>query len=278
MGKLKLNSFGKRVVTALIMALLGFFIIYKGTPLVEVSALLIGILLAWEWSKMIPNKNQSFYMGSYVFSLVCCLAYASIWSLGILVLTTLFVWFKSKGEEKRKLLTLGVVYISVGVSSVVWLYQDGGALALLWLLLVVWGMDIGGYVVGCSLKGPKLMPKISPNKTYAGLFGGLLFAVLFSAGLVCVVDHVYRETMLGYVDYAEYMAELKSMYLTTSLLAMLFGFISQVGDFIESAIKRNVGVKDSSDLIPGHGGVFDRFDALVFAAPVAYASFVFWFM
>ncbi|MFV0627111.1 MAG: phosphatidate cytidylyltransferase [Alphaproteobacteria bacterium] len=277
MEKPKLNSFMKRSITSLVLVLFVFGVIYVGTPLLEITALLVGILLAWEWSNAVPNKNKTFYLSSYIFSLVSCLAYPSYWALGAVILTALFVWFKSKEEEKRKLLTLGVGYIAVGVSSVVWIYQISGPWFMLWLLFVVWGMDTGGYVVGCTLKGPKLMPKISPNKTYAGLFGGLLFSAIFSSILVFVFDYINREATLSYVSYEEYMDGLKTMYLTTAGLAMVFGFISQIGDFVESAIKRNIGIKDFSDLIPGHGGVFDRFDALIFAAPVLYLSLVLWF-
>ncbi len=163
-----------------------------------------------------------------------------------------FVGYKAKGENKRFLLVLGVPYISLGLASLMWLYQEGGLYFLLWLLFVVWGMDTGGYLVGSKLKGPKLMPKISPNKTWSGLIGGLLFSVLGGSLVIW------------------YAGNFEEVYIIMAVWALIFGFISQVGDLVESAIKRNVGVKDSSALIPGHGGVFDRIDALIFVAPFAY--------
>lgn len=276
MEKLKLNSFTKRSLTSLVLVSLGFGIIYVGAPLIEMAALLIGVLLAWEWCNAVPNNNKTLYLNSYIYALVACLAFPSYWSIGVVVLATAFVWLKAKGEAKRKLLTLGVAYIAVGVSSVVWIYQAAGIWTLLWILFVVWGMDIGGYVVGCTLKGPKLMPKISPNKTWAGLFGGLVFSALFSSLLIFAFDSFSRESALQFVDYDQYMADLKNIYISTAILAMIFGFVSQVGDFVESAIKRNIGIKDFSNLIPGHGGVFDRFDALIFAAPILYVTIIVW--
>ena len=110
--------------------------------------------------------------------------------------------------------------------------------------------DIGGYVFGCSLKGPKLAPKISPNKTWAGLLGGIFLAVVISYGICWYFD-------AGAVVNA---------YIT---MAAALAVIAQIGDLIESAIKRHLGLKDSSNIIPGHGGIFDRVDGLIFAAPFA---------
>jgi phosphatidate cytidylyltransferase len=116
----------------------------------------------------------------------------------------------------------------------------------LWLLFVVWAVDVGGYLVGCSVKGPKLAPKISPNKTWSGLFGGMGLAAL-----------------IGWGGAYYFGWENSSFYV---YLAAVLAVVEQIGDLIESAIKRVAGVKDSSDIIPGHGGVFDRVDGLIFTA------------
>ena len=127
----------------------------------------------------------------------------------------------------------------------------------MWLLLVVWSVDIGGYAVGKTVKGPKLAPAISPNKTWSGLAGGMAFAAAVGGAFAYYV---------GWPDYNNYMA-----------VAALLAVVEQIGDLIESAIKRKVGVKDSSNLIPGHGGVFDRIDGLIFTAPVLLVCIVLYF-
>jgi phosphatidate cytidylyltransferase len=116
------------------------------------------------------------------------------------------------------------------------------------VLLVVWVTDIGGYFAGRGIGGPKLWPRVSPKKTWAGAIGG------FAASLVVAVGFA----VLG-------------LGKTSALLflAALFSIVSQLGDLFESAVKRRFGVKDSSQLIPGHGGLLDRLDGLVAAVVVA---------
>ena len=163
-------------------------------------------------------------------------------------------WIKSGDENRRNLLVLGVPYISIGVGSVIWLYELVGFLVTFWFLLVVWAVDIGGFVVGCNLKGPKLAPKISPNKTWSGLIGGVLFSVVTSIIFCYFIGASQHNLFYG-------------------VLAAMIAVVAQIGDLVESHIKRSLNLKDSSDLIPGHGGVFDRVDGLIFAAPLVFLLF-----
>ncbi|MBS0236350.1 MAG: phosphatidate cytidylyltransferase [Proteobacteria bacterium] len=117
---------------------------------------------------------------------------------------------------------------------------------LLWVCCVVWATDIGAYLVGSLLGGPKIYPSISPKKSWTGLFGGMVFAL--------VTSYLLYLTMPIPVSY----------YLM--MTAPLMAIIAQIGDFFESWMKRHFGVKDSGNLIPGHGGILDRIDGL---APVA---------
>lgn len=123
-----------------------------------------------------------------------------------------------------------------------------------WILLMVWGMDIGGYFAGKLIGGPKLLPKISPKKTWAGLVGGIVLAIVIN-------EYIY--TFVSSVSEFE-MAITKPQWWICGLIAIW----SQVGDMVESAIKRHFSVKDTSGLIPGHGGLLDRVDGLVFVAPI----------
>lgn len=120
---------------------------------------------------------------------------------------------------------------------------------VLMVVFTVWVNDIFAYLVGCSIGKHKMCPTISPKKSWEGLFGGLLFAV-------------------GFAMAAGYMME-GNIYLWGGL-GLAIALAGVVGDLLESKIKRECGVKDSGTLIPGHGGVLDRFDALLLAAPVAY--------
>ena len=123
-----------------------------------------------------------------------------------------------------------------------------GFAALFFVLLVVWAADIGGYFAGRGIGGPKLWPRVSPKKTWAGAVGGfagsLGVAVLFAAAGV-------------------------GKMLPLLALAAFLSVISQLGDLFESAVKRHFGVKDSSQIIPGHGGLMDRLDGFVAAVVMA---------
>lgn len=273
-NKENLSPIMKRMITVSLLVPFVLSVLIVGSPMVEMMVLVVGILLSWEWAKIVPSKKPEVYMGSYIFTLVAAICFPREWAVLAMVITTLFVYCKAKGEGKRGLLTLGVPYISLGLGCLVWYYQAAGLLFLLWLLFVVWGMDSGGYLVGSKLKGPKLMPKVSPNKTWSGLVGGLIFSAIGGSLIVWYTSYMYKDVALMFVNNQEYARDLLGVYVYLGLIAIVFGFISQVGDLIESAIKRNVKVKDSSNLIPGHGGVFDRIDALMFVAPFAYLWFI----
>lgn len=243
------SDFLRRTVTALIMAPVVIGVILFEFPYYNLLLLAVGAMLSWEWSNMVAADKKATYASIYTLSMATAVMLQSMFGiLLMIVLATIVIAFKSRGEKHRKLLMLGVPYISLGIGSLMWLMIVFSAWAVLWLLFVVWAVDVGGYVVGCSVKGPKLAPKISPHKTWSGLFGGMLLASLVGWGLA----YVFQWPECKYYG----------------LVAMVLAIIEQIGDLIESAIKRKVGVKDSSDMVPGHGGVFDRVDGLIFTAPV----------
>jgi CDP-diglyceride synthetase len=149
---------------------------------------------------------------------------------------------------RRRSLGWGVLYCGLPVLALtVVRRQHEGVGWTLWALALVWACDIGAYSAGRTIGGPKLAPRISPNKTWAGLIGGVAAASAFGAAM-----HVWAGLPLR-------------MTLATPLLAV----VSQGGDLYESWMKRRAGVKDSGNLLPGHGGVMDRLDGLVPVAPLA---------
>ena len=145
-------------------------------------------------------------------------------------------------------LALGIFYCGLPVLALIVLRrQEWGLLFAFWAMALVWATDIGAFFAGRAIGGPKLAPRLSPNKTWAGLIGGMI-----AATVLAIVLHAGEGLPLRYV-------------FATPLLAML----AQAGDLYESWLKRQAGVKDSGNTLPGHGGVLDRIDGLVPVAPVA---------
>lgn len=253
MEKSKINSFAKRLISAVVLIPVVVGCVMYGYTSMYLLAMLGAALLSWEWATMVPNKRSPFYAVTYFFIAVTAILLGSFegW-IGSMVAALALVFLRTGDEKHRWLLLLGIPYISIGIWALVEIYTLYGAQMVLWFLFLVWGVDIGGYVFGCTLKGPKLAPKISPNKTWAGLFGGMILAMAVSYG-VC--------WYFGAADWSIF-----KFYL---VMAAILAVIAQIGDLVESAIKRYLGLKDSSNLIPGHGGFFDRVDGLIFAAPFA---------
>lgn len=148
----------------------------------------------------------------------------------------------------------GGFYVTLAITSMAWLrLQDTDGRLVIWLFFAVWAMDVGGYFVGRGIGGPKLAPTISPKKTWAGLIGGVLLSGIVSLAFALLLD--IGNPLL--------------MPLAGGVLAI----VAQLGDLYESAVKRALDAKDSGTLIPGHGGILDRVDGLVFAAPVLVFAF-----
>jgi phosphatidate cytidylyltransferase len=136
-------------------------------------------------------------------------------------------------------------YVVLPLIALIWLRQDEGygLVAVLWLLTMVWAIDICAYFAGRLIGGPKLAPRISPKKTWAGLIGGMAGAVALSLGFSIWLD--------------------EGSAVILAIVALGLTVLEQAGDFAESAMKRRAGMKDSGTLIPGHGGILDRVDGLI---------------
>ena len=296
----KMGAMIKRVVAAIVMIPIAIVTLYVGSPFVEVLAFVVGGLLAWEWANMLVAPHlSSRYVTAYMISLATAIwAYNPTLIITIMAVISLLVWLMAEKEKHRRLLTLGVAYISIGVASLIWMYRsfdpsegnfdpryNYSFIMTAWFFLMVWSMDIGGLVVGCNLRGPKLAPKISPNKTWSGLLGGILLAISVSIIFMYFCTQImdipfYDFSKFRYISFAykplqihyEWMVDSQLFY---AVLAVFVAILAQIGDLIESAIKRRAGVKDSSKLIPGHGGIFDRVDGLIFASAFIYVFFVY---
>ncbi|BCJ85297.1 phosphatidate cytidylyltransferase [Effusibacillus dendaii] len=147
---------------------------------------------------------------------------------------------------------VGTIYIGLSFHYVLRLRElPEGLLLLQFVLFTTWATDIGAYFVGRALKGPKIWSSISPNKTVSGTIGGLL-----AAGLIGVLFSFVLHSDVSLLNWV--------------IVALIVSVAGQAGDFVESGLKRSMDVKDSGTILPGHGGMLDRFDSLLFAAPIAY--------
>ena len=144
--------------------------------------------------------------------------------------------------------SLGVVYVAIPAAALVVIRSDPtfGMASLVWIIALVVAADTGGYLVGRTVGGPKLAPRISPNKTWSGLAGAVVGAALAGLCTAFILNHT-------------------NVWMLT-LISAGIGLLEQGGDLVESAFKRHFGVKDTSQIIPGHGGVLDRVDGLLAVA------------
>lgn len=216
-------------------------------------AVVASLFMMAEWSDLQGVDPRTKRIAQYALSVPLALtAPASLileihdfFTLGLLGGAAFFV----ASTTRRPQLALGIVYCGLPVMALMLIrrQEEWGLDWTIWALALVWATDIGAYFAGRSIGGPKLAPAISPNKTWAGLIGGVL-----TASLLAIVMN--RQFGLPW-----------RMTLATPALAVL----AQAGDLYESHLKRRAGVKDSGNILPGHGGILDRLDGLVPVAPAA---------
>ena len=256
----------QRFWTALLLApfvLAGLFLL--SSELFKLFVALIILLAGWEWANLSGLVSVNARLG-YVALIAGSLALINYgvpiaWfdtgmlvSVGFWILALFWVMrYPQVGgwQQGWQRLLIGLMVLLPCWMALVSIQQrDGGDLFLLMLLLLVWGADIGAYFAGKTWGRAKLAPKVSPGKTRAGLFGGLAACALIALGFV-----LYLELELAVAVYL-------------LLLSVIVGLASVLGDLFESMLKRHRGIKDSSQLLPGHGGILDRIDSITSAAPL----------
>jgi phosphatidate cytidylyltransferase len=241
-----------RVMAALVLAPLAIAIAYAGGWLWAALVTLVAIGLYVEWLMIVGGAREKRVVASGVAALAIagfCLASGRLdASLVVLALGLGAVALLS--PERRQWTATGFVYAAAAqvASILVRFDQTSGFAALMLVLLVVWVTDIGGYFAGRGLGGPKLWPRVSPKKTWAGAIGGFAASLVIAAGAVALGAGKTGPLLL---------------------LGAALSIASQLGDLFESAVKRRFGVKDSSHIIPGHGGLLDRLDGFVAAVVLA---------
>lgn len=246
----------KRLLSALVLVPIALACLWAGGVAWVLLVILAGITVAVEWAQIC--RLRPFELpGTLLPVMVAATAVLTAAGYGVAALAALIVVGAAvaagaaRGGQGSRWLAGGIVYVGVAAIATVWLRLRGpaGLGNMLFVILIVWASDSGAYLFGRLVGGPKLAPRISPSKTWAGAVGGLAFAVL--AGLLVAVGFVGAPSPL------------------VALVSIALGTASQGGDLLESAIKRHFGAKHSGTLIPGHGGLLDRLDGVLAAAPVA---------
>jgi phosphatidate cytidylyltransferase len=255
----------QRVITGVILApivIAGIFL------LADIHfALFIGFIIvvgAWEWANLAGLEGKSVYV--YAAGIGLCLVLAwrlpALWvlSIGCLWWCLALIFVVRYPKDTRvwrgmwQRCVIGVLVLVPAWASLQQLktYEQSNFLILL-LMFLIWGADIGAYFSGRAFGNKKLAPEVSPGKSWAGLYGGMLTAALIVLAMTFASSDLQFESALWWQFFA---------------VCMLVMLVSVLGDLSESMFKRNRGIKDSSNLLPGHGGVLDRIDSLVAAGPV----------
>lgn len=248
------SSLGLRTLSALVMIPAALLLFYLGGWVLALGLLIAGILMYHEWLGITGGEARVtgavLAVGLFATLVLVVLGRLDVaWLVALATVPAAGAAALSRGRS-APWAAAGAAYVIVPLVAILWLrvHHPQGLAFTYWLLAVVWATDIGAFFVGSRVGGPRLAPRISPRKTWSGLLGGML-----AAALVAV--------LLGWG------LGLGLATLALALLGAALAAWSQMGDLTESAVKRRFGVKDSGSIIPGHGGILDRVDGLVFAAP-----------
>jgi phosphatidate cytidylyltransferase len=245
----------RRLLTAAVLMPLALGLAWVGGLLWAAAIAALAALALWEWQRMVcPSAWITTVLAALIaaggsFALVIAGPGAALLVVATGAIASATTAIRNVGLGTALVLAIGVVYIGLSTLALVHLREipEAGFAALAWLLIGIWASDSAAYAAGKIIGGPRLAPRVSPNKTWAGLAGAMAGPAL--VGLV-----------LGLIWPGAPAAGL------LALLGLAIGLVGQAGDLLESAAKRHAGVKDSGQLLPGHGGVLDRVDALLAAA------------
>ncbi|SFU74151.1 phosphatidate cytidylyltransferase [Bradyrhizobium arachidis] len=241
-----------RVLAALVLAPLAIALAYAGGWLWALLVTLVSIGLFAEWL-MVVGAGSTALTGAGTIAIammgLCVAAGALKTAIIVGCIGGVIVMLIARG--KFVWAATGFAYAAAALLASILVRKDlaNGFSALMFVLLVVWATDIGGYFAGRSIGGPKLWPRVSPKKTWSGALGGFMASLAVAGGFAaCGIGKA----------------------IPLLLVSAILSVVSQAGDLFESAVKRRFGVKDSSHLIPGHGGLMDRLDGFVAAILMAW--------
>lgn len=248
-----------RVASAAVLAPIVLGAGWLGGPVFAGLALVAGVIMAWEWTRLVGGAGRTQVMlALYTAAVIvaCAGAYGGYVNetaaATALFAVTAFVVAPRQGRRSGALFACGVAYVTLPLIAFITLRGDPGwgLWCVVWLLVLIWTTDTAAFFAGRAIGGPKLAPAISPKKTWSGACAGT--AAACAAGLIFAWS-------LG----------LPNMWIV-GLASVVLSVLGQGGDLLESALKRRFGVKDAGNVIPGHGGMLDRLDSLVVAGTAAW--------
>lgn len=252
----------KRILSSVILIPILYLIVWKLLPAFFVGLVAVAAAIGqYEFYRMVQNKGIKplaplgialGFLLVLIFPGMNGIVYMTL-TLLLITLTRLFSSRPVEGAiEDISVTFLGIYYVALLFAFQVAIRMGAdGKSWLVFMYLVIWASDTGAYYAGTNLGRHKLYPKISPHKSVEGLIGGVLAAM--------AVAHLCRVWFLPVLTVKE-----------ATLLGFILVVAGTLGDFVESLLKRSAGVKDSGNIIPGHGGMLDRMDSMLFAAPVLY--------
>ncbi len=239
-------------MSATVVAPLAILAVLFGHWVLLLTVAAASALLAEEWSLMSAPRSPLRVSAPMTCTVVVAVFaayfdyYVLAWTLAAAAAVICALIARGAAERPADA-AFGALYVAIPCVALIWLRASPqGRDWTILLLVVTWSADIAAFAVGNTLKGPKLWPRISPNKTWSGFFGGLAAAVAASI-IVALCFHIRLSVAAA------------------ALMGLVGGLATMGGDLLESVLKRRFGVKDSGDLIPGHGGLLDRVDGLMFA-------------
>ena len=280
----------KRAVTAIILVGYAFAMLYLGTAVHYgfLDALIMSFAFVGTY-EMYHTFRKSEYKNSWGAPLLLCVAIYPLWYFlgykGILIALSLSIClalavftFKAEMELKDLLATIfSLIYPMALVSLAFALSREcpcGGTFAISFAIFLPVFSDTFAYLVGSTLGKRKLCPSISPKKTVAGAIGGLLGSVLCAVTFFLLFD-LYAVIPVGYVSFSDSVAVRAVVFV---VLGLVGGVLAEIGDLAASRIKRTMNIKDFGNIFPGHGGVLDRLDSIMFTLVMFFTAFTFMYM
>lgn len=263
--------FIKRLISGIILVLLSILIIGRGGILLWFSTLVLSLVGLYELYKALKLEGKfPAYLGYictliyYLLILYNCEEYIMLLFISTLLIFLSFYVFTFPEFKTEQISTafFGILYVGVLFAYIykVRMWEDGQY--IVWLIILSsWGSDTCAYAVGMLFGKHKAFPKLSPKKSIEGCIGGVLGSVLLGILYASFVDRN--------------MIEIENPIFSFALACAIGSVISQIGDLAASAIKRNHDIKDFGNIIPGHGGVLDRFDSVLFTAPAIFFALMF---
>lgn len=280
----------KRAVTAIVLVGYAFAMLYLGTAVHYgfLDALIMSFAFVGTY-EMYHTFRKSEYKNSWGAPLLLCVAIYPLWYFlgykGILIALSLSIClalavftFKAEMELKDLLATIfSLIYPMALVSLAFALSREfpcGGTFAISFAIFLPVFSDTFAYLVGSTLGKRKLCPSISPKKTVAGAIGGLLGSVLCAVTFFLLFD-LYAVIPVGYVSFSDSVAVRAVVFV---VLGIVGGVLAEIGDLAASRIKRTMNIKDFGNIFPGHGGVLDRLDSIMFTLIMFFTAFTFMYM